>query len=531
MRIAKPGTSLYKTGIYFDNKIHFQLSACELVRETLRRQEGLLADNGALVIHTGEFTGRSPKDKYIVLDDFTRNNVDWNEFNRPIEPADFEKIHESVTGYMNRLPELYIRDCFACADPRFRLGIRVICEKPAGNLFAYNMFIRPKEHELQNFQPDWHVLCAPDLKLDSGTCGTRQHNAAVISFKHKTILIAGTGYTGELKKGIFTVLNFILPYQRNVLSMHCSANIGRDGDTALFFGLSGTGKTTLSADPERKLIGDDEHGWTKDNVFNFEGGCYAKTIDLSADKEPEIFQAIREGALLENVAFYPGTNRVDYSNRHVTENTRVSYPLHYICNSKEPSVAGVPQNIFFLTCDAYGVLPPISKLSPGQAMYQFISGYTAKVAGTEAGVTEPKSTFSACFGAPFIPLHPGRYAQMLGDKLREGKINVWLVNTGWTGGPYGTGSRIKLQYTRSIIKAALNGDLANALYNPHPVFGFNMPDRCPGVPSELLDPEKTWINKEKYLAAAKTLAKQFITNFKKYEGAVTEEIKLAAPTV
>jgi phosphoenolpyruvate carboxykinase (ATP) len=531
MTIAKPASGFNKTGLYSDQKIHFQLPACELIQHTLKRGEGVLSDTGALVIHTGEFTGRSPKDKYLVLDDITQDRVNWNDFNLPIAPEYFNAVHKSVNEYMEGLPELYIRDCFACADPRYRLGIRVMCEKPAGNLFAYNMFIRPKKHELENFQPDWHVFCAPDLKLDPTICGTRQQNAAIISFREKLILIAGTGYTGEIKKGIFTVLNFILPYQRNVLSMHCSANIGKRGDTALFFGLSGTGKTTLSADPERKLIGDDEHGWTKDNIFNFEGGCYAKTIDLSEEKEPEIFQAIREGALLENTSFYPGTNRVDYSNKQITENTRVSYPLNYIRNSQEPSVGNVPRNIFFLTCDAYGVLPPISRLTPEQAMYQFISGYTAKVAGTEAGVNEPKSTFSACFGAPFIPLHPGRYAEMLGEKLREEKVTVWLVNTGWTGGPYGEGSRIKLSYTRAMIKAALNGDLNHVQYIVHPIFKFNMPVDCPGIPASLLDPEKTWINTEKYLSAAKALAQQFISNFKKYESAVSEEINCAAPTM
>ena len=529
MTIARPGSRLSKAGIYTEGNIHFQLSAAELVQHTLRRDEGKLADTGALVIQTGEFTGRCPKDKYIVYDNISRDRVNWNDFNLPISPQYFDAIHETMTGYMNRLPELYIRDCYACADPRYRLGIRVICEKPAGNLFAYNMFIRPKKHEVENFEPDWHVFCAPDLKLDPSVCGTRQQNAAVISFRHQMILIAGTGYTGEIKKGIFTVLNFLLPFQRNVLSMHCSANVGKRGDTALFFGLSGTGKTTLSADPERSLIGDDEHGWTKDNIFNFEGGCYAKTIDLSEEKEPQIFQAIREGALLENTSFFPGTNRVDYANKQVTENTRVSYPLNYIRNSREPSVGNVPQNIFFLTCDAYGVLPPVSRLTPEQAMYQFISGYTAKVAGTEAGVTEPKSTFSACFGAPFIPLHPGRYAEMLGEKLREENVAVWLINTGWTGGPYGTGSRIQLNYTRSMIKAALNGELNDVEYSVHPVFGFQMPNACPGVPATLLDPQKTWIDTDKYLTAAKSLAQQFITNFEKYESAVAEEIKSAAP--
>jgi phosphoenolpyruvate carboxykinase (ATP) len=353
-----------------------------------------------------------------------------------------------MLDYLGDKQEVWIRDAYACADPKFRLNIRVINENPWSNLFAYNMFLRPTEEELENFEPEWHIIQAPGFKADPAVDGTRQHNFAMVSFTHKTILIGGTGYTGEMKKGIFSVLNYILPHDKNVLSMHCSANMGKDKDVAVFFGLSGTGKTTLSADPNRKLIGDDEHGWTDTGIFNFEGGCYAKTIDLSEEKEPEIYNAIRPGALVENVQFFPGTKQIDFCNKYITENTRVSYPLDFISNALEPSMAGLPKNIFFLTCDAYGVLPPVSRLTPGQAMYQFISGYTAKVAGTEAGVTEPKSTFSACFGAPFLPLHPGKYAEMLGNKMRRHQVNVWMVNTGWSGGPYGVGKRMKLGYTR-----------------------------------------------------------------------------------
>ncbi|HEX2845302.1 MAG TPA: phosphoenolpyruvate carboxykinase (ATP), partial [Chitinophagaceae bacterium] len=338
-----------------------------------------------------------------------------------------------------------------------------------------------------------------------------------------------TGYTGETKKGIFTILNYILPFEKDVLSMHCSANMGKDGDTAIFFGLSGTGKTTLSADPSRKLIGDDEHGWTKDNIFNFEGGCYAKTINLTEEKEPEIFRAIRPGALVENVKFFPGTNRINFDDAGITENTRVSYPLDFISNSLEPSIGGLPKNIFFLTCDAFGVLPPISRLTPGQAMYQFISGYTAKVAGTEAGVTEPKSTFSACFGAPFLPLHPGKYAQMLGSKMQEHKVNVWMVNTGWTGGAYGTGNRMKLSYTRAMITAALEGKLNKVDFKPHPVFGVEIPQECPGVPAEILNPRSTWEDKTAYDEKAKFLANLFIKNFEKYKDGVSAEVLAAAP--
>ncbi len=393
------------------------------------------------------------------------------------------------------------------------------------------MFLRPKENELENFKPEWHVISAPDLKLDPKECGTRQHNAAIVSFKRKMILIAGTGYTGETKKGIFTILNYILPHEKNILSMHCSANMGEKGDTAIFFGLSGTGKTTLSADPNRKLIGDDEHGWTDDNIFNFEGGCYAKCINLTAEKEPEIYNAIRKGALVENTAFFPGTNKINFDDASVTENTRVSYPLHFISNAQEPSIGGLPKNIFFLTCDAFGVLPPISKLTPGQAMYQFISGYTAKVAGTEAGVTEPKPTFSACFGAPFLPLHPGKYAQMLGKKMQEHNVNVWMINTGWSGGPYGEGKRMKLNFTRAMITAALDGNLNNVKYIYHPVFGMAIPNECPGVPADVLNPRDTWADKNAYDEKAKYLAGLFIKNFEKYASGVSQEVLDAAPKI
>ncbi len=522
---------LLQIGLKNSNSIHYQLNPEELIQDTLRIGEGKLNDTGALVISTGEFTGRSPKDKFTVKDEITADTVHWNEFNIPIEEKYFDIIHKKAMAHLNQRPEIWVRDCYACADPRYRISVRVINEKPWNNLFAYNMFLRPGEDELENFTPDWQVISCPTLKLDPKECGTRQHNAAVVSFKKKIILICGSGYTGETKKGIFTILNYILPQQKNVLSMHCSANMGNDGDTAIFFGLSGTGKTTLSADPDRKLIGDDEHGWTEDGIFNFEGGCYAKTINLTEEKEPEIFQAIRYGALVENVTFFPGTNKINFDDGSITENTRVSYPLHFISNAIEPSTGGLPKNIFFLTCDAFGVLPPISKLTPGQAMYQFISGYTAKVAGTEAGVTEPKPTFSACFGAPFLPLHPGKYAQMLGDKMEKHKANVWLINTGWTGGAYGTGNRMKLKYTRAMITAALEGKLDNAEYDTHPVFGMAIPKACPGVPKEVLNPRSTWADANAYDEKAKYLGGLFIKNFEKYAGGVSEEILNAAPKI
>ena len=529
--ISMPKEYLVKLGLKHIESIHYQSTPDELIQDTLRMGEGVLTDSGALAIRTGEFTGRSPKDKFTVRDETTKNTVDWNEFNIPLDEKYFHIIHAKITEYLNRQSEVWIRDCYACADPRYRTSIRVITEKPWTNLFAYNMFLRPDEDELEDFKADWHVICAPGLKLDAIECGIRQHNASVVSFRHKTILIAGSGYTGETKKGIFTILNYILPHERNVLSMHCSANMGPDGDTAIFFGLSGTGKTTLSADPNRQLIGDDEHGWTEDNVFNFEGGCYAKLINLSKEKEPEIFNAIRPGAIVENVKFFPGTNQINFDDGSITENTRVSYPLDFISNAQEPSIGNTPKNIFFLTCDAYGVLPPISKLSKEQAMYQFISGYTAKVAGTEAGVTEPKPTFSACFGAPFLPLHPGKYASMLGCKMEKHKVNVWLINTGWTGGTYGKGKRMKLSFTRAMITAALEGRLDKVETVRDPVFGFAIPKEVPGVPTEVLTPKSTWADKNAYDEKAKYLATLFIENFKKYSAELPAGIVNAGPVI
>jgi len=523
-----PRNVLINLGLSSIENVHYQLSPEELTEQTLQRNEGVLNDAGALVISTGEFTGRCPKDKFIVKDDLTADTIDWNEFNLPLDTKYFEQLNKKMLQYISD-KEIWVRDSYACAHPDYRLNIRVIDEDPWSNLFAYNMFLRPTEPELEIFKPDWEIIHAPGFKADPALDGTRQHNFAVINFKKRVILIGGTGYTGEIKKGIFSVLNYILPHDKGVLSMHCSANVGKEGDTAIFFGLSGTGKTTLSADPARKLIGDDEHGWTAKDIFNFEGGCYAKTIDLSEEKEPEIFHAIKPGALVENVSFFEGTNKIDFKNRKITENSRVSYPLNFISNSLDPSVAQTPGNIFFLTADAYGILPPISKLSTGQAMYQYVSGYTAKVAGTETGVTEPKSTFSACFGAPFLPLHPVNYAEMLGKKIREHSVNVWLINTGWTGGAYGTGHRIKLSYTRAMISAALEGKLDNVEYQKDAVFGMMMPTVCPGVPSEILNPRNTWKDKNNYDLEAKKLAALFVKNFEKYASAASEETAAAAP--
>ena len=409
------------------------------------------------------------------------------------------------------------------------MNIRVVTEYAWSNMFAYNMFLRPSDSEIESFNPEWTILNAPGFMADAKVDGTRQHNFAILNFTKKIILIGGTGYTGEIKKGIFSALNFILPHQKNVLPMHCSANIGKNGDTAIFFGLSGTGKTTLSADPNRNLIGDDEHGWSGDTVFNFEGGCYAKCIDLTAEKEPDIFAAVKKGALLENISYFKGTNTVNYEDTTITQNTRVSYPLEHIENIATPSLGKNPKNIFFLTADAFGVLPPLSKLTRGQAMYHFISGYTAKVAGTEAGVIEPQTTFSACFGAPFMPLHPTKYAEMLGKKMDESKVNVWLLNTGWSGGSYGTGERISLKYTRAMITAILNGELEGVDYAKHAIFGLQMPTTCPNVASEILNPRNTWENKAAYDSKANELANSFNKNFEQFAEYANAEILAAAP--
>ncbi|WP_018630107.1 phosphoenolpyruvate carboxykinase (ATP) [Niabella aurantiaca] len=526
-----PEKQLRAAGLNLNNRIHYQLSSEELVEDTLMNGQGRLNDTGALVISTGTFTGRSPGDKFIVRDELTEKTVDWGHFNHPIEERYFDRILEDVRDYLNTRKELWVRDAYACAAPEYGLNIRIVNELPWMNLFAHHLFLRPSEEALESFEPGWHILSAPGLQLDPERCGVRQGNATVVSMKHKMILIAGSSYTGEIKKGIFSILNYLLPEIHNVLSMHCSANVGGNGDTALFFGLSGTGKTTLSTDPGRKLIGDDEHGWDDSRIFNFEGGCYAKCIGLSEEKEPEIYHAVRKGALVENVTFYPGTDQINFNDASITENTRVAYPIYFVENIVPEETGGTPGNIFFLTCDAYGVLPPISRLTREQALYYFISGYTAKVAGTETGVTEPRATFSACFGAPFIPLHPGRYAAMLGDRIAKHGVNVWMVNTGWTGGAYGTGSRIRLSDSRAMIRAALNGSLDPVPYHRDPVFDLMIPDSCPDVNPKILIPRQTWEDPEAYELQAKKLALQFSENFKNYAGMVAEEVKAAGPKV
>ncbi len=506
----------------FKNAKHNWLPAA-LVQRAIEKKEGKLSSSGALAITTGKFTGRSPQDRFIVEDEITKDTVNWGNINKPISQAHFDALLEKTLTYAHGLDEVFSRDSYACASNKYRLYIKTYGEYTWQSIFAYNMFLRPTEEELQNFKEDWTILAFPGVKADPAIHGTRQDNYSIINFSKKMILIGGSGYTGEIKKGIFSVLNFVLPQERNVLSMHCSANVGKDSDTALFFGLSGTGKTTLSNDPDRRLIGDDEHGWSTSNIYNLEGGCYAKTVDLSEAKEPQIFKAIKFGALLENIGYKPDNVTPDYADTSITENTRVSYPIYHIDNIMYNSRGDVPKNIFFLTCDAFGVLPPISKLTKEQAMYQFINGYTAKIAGTEAGITEPQATFSACFGAPFLPLHPTKYAEMLGAKIDEGvtqgdgKINVWLINTGWSGGGYGEGSRMELAYTRAIIKAALGGNLNKVKFRNDNIFDLSIPTQCPDVPNSILNPRDTWKNEADYDVMALKLKNLFIENYKKYQ--------------
>ncbi|WP_228850837.1 phosphoenolpyruvate carboxykinase (ATP) [Aegicerativicinus sediminis] len=513
-------------------KVHWNLDGETLQRLTVENNMGTETENGTLCVNTGKFTGRSPKDRFLVKDDYTKDKVWWGRINKPIAPENFDGLYKEVVGYLSN-KEVYVRDAYVCADPRYRMNVRTITEYPWSNYFIKNMFLRLKKNELKNFEEEWLVICAPGYQAENPSqFGILNGNFSILNFTRKIALVGGSAYTGEMKKGIFSALNLILPVEKNVLPMHCSANVGKEGDTSIFFGLSGTGKTTLSADPDRKLIGDDEHGWTSDNtIFNFEGGCYAKVIDLTEEREPDIFRAIKPGALLENVVFKKYTKDVDYSDSSITQNTRVSYPIEHIKNIQQPSFANNPKNIFFLTCDAFGVLPPVSKLTPGQAAYHFISGYTAKVAGTEAGINEPVPSFSACFGEPFMPLHPTVYAEMLSKKMQEANVNVWLINTGWSGGPYGVGSRIKLKYTRAMITAIFNGELDKVDYEVHPIFGLRMPKYVPGVPTELLDPMNTWLQKGGYISKAIQLAHAFHINFDKFANQASEEIINGGPLI
>jgi phosphoenolpyruvate carboxykinase (ATP) len=508
-----------------NNPIQRNLHSGILVEQAIRRGEGQLADNGALVAYTGKFTGRTPKDKFTVKDPITTDLVNWGDINTAFEPEKFDALFERVVEFL-RGRELYVQDLYAGADPKYRLPIRVINQYAWHNLFVRALFVRPTDEELKTHQPEFTIVSAPEFEADPKRDGTRSEAFIIVNFTRKIILIGGTKYAGEMKKSIFGVMNFLLP-QNNVFPMHCSANVGKHGETALFFGLSGTGKTTLSADPERLLIGDDEHGWSPAGIFNFEGGCYAKCIKLSKESEPQIWNAIHFGSVLENVTLDPHTRVPNYDDDSRTENTRAAYPIDYIEGAVIPGVGTHPKNIIFLTADAFGVLPPISKLSNDQAMYHFLSGYTAKVAGTEAGVKEPQPNFSTCFGAPFMSLRPAVYAEMLGRRLHEHSAQVWLVNTGWFGGPYGTGKRMKLAYTRAMVSAALNGTLSQVEFETDPAFGFTVPKSCPGVPPEFLNARNAWSDKAAYDRAAADLSARFAKNFAKFEA--PENIRKAGP--
>lgn len=520
MVLRKPATELELKG-----KLHRNLSVAQLVEEAIFRKEAILTSNGAIRATTGEFTGRSPKDKYFAKEKAVQSQIDWGTVNQPIEVEKFEKIYARLEEYL-REKELFIFDGFAGADHRYRLPVRVITEYAWHNLFVHQLFIRPTSEELKNHLAQFTVIDVPNFEVDPEEDGTRSKTYIGISFERKVVVIAGTHYAGEMKKSIFTIMNYLLPAQ-GVLPMHCSANVGKDGDVSLFFGLSGTGKTTLSADPERQLIGDDEHGWSDNGVFNFEGGCYAKCIGLTPEKEPQIHGAIKFGSVLENVVL-DDHRTPDYADDSLTENTRAAYPVDYIPNAMIPGVAGHPNVILFLTADAFGVLPPISKLTKEQAMYHFLSGYTSKLAGTERGVTEPEATFSTCFGAPFLPRPAHVYADMLGEKIEKHQVQVYLVNTGWTGGPYGVGQRMNLNYTRAMVAAAISGELKDVPYVQDPHFGLYIPTTCPNVPSELLNPRNTWKDKAAYDAKAKELASRFQENFTKFDG-VAEKIRNAGP--
>jgi phosphoenolpyruvate carboxykinase (ATP) len=509
-------------GLRHPGTVAANLAPAALVEAALRRGEGVLAANGAFVAGTGTCTGRSPRDRFVVAEPAAREAVWWGPINRPMEPDVFDRLHHRVLAYLQGR-DLFVVDASACADPRYRLGVRVVADKAWHALFARCLFRAPAAGPA-----GLTVLCASDMRADPAIDGTRSDVFIVLNLARKLVLIGGTGYAGEIKKAVFSVLNYLLPAQ-GVFPMHCSANVGPDGGTALFFGLSGTGKTTLSADPTRRLIGDDEHGWSAGGVFNLEGGCYAKTILLSADGEPQIYNAIRFGAVLENVVLDPATRVPDYGDDRLTENTRAAYPLDYIARVEPSSRGGHPRTILFLTCDAFGVLPPLSRLTPEQALYHFLSGYTAKVAGTEAGVTDPEATFSTCFAAPFLPLHPARYAELLHQRLREHGSAVWLVNTGWTGGPFGVGRRISLAHTRALVRAALDGSLAGATFAADPVFGVGLPAACPEVPGRILRPRDAWADPAAYDARARQLAGLFEANFKAYAGQVSEAVRQAGP--
>jgi phosphoenolpyruvate carboxykinase (ATP) len=519
---------LARQGLAPRGEVHWNLVTPDLFKAAARRDEGEFAEMGPFVAITTPHTGRSPNDKFVVKEPASEKDVDWGKVNQPISVEKYQLLLTDVRRHLNESPELFVEDLYCGADQAYRLSVRYVSPNAWHMAFVRNMFIRPELTDLPTFDPNFTVLHAPEFQAEPARHGTRTGTFIVLNLAERTILIGGTRYAGELKKSMFTVMNYLLPKQ-GVLSMHCSANIGKAGDTALFFGLSGTGKTTLSADPNRGLIGDDEHGWSAEGIFNFEGGCYAKVINLSPESEPDIYRTTQMfGTVLENVVLDPATKRVKFADQSITENTRASYPLHFIRNYVEGGRGGHPHNVVFLTADAFGVLPPIAKLTPQQAMYYFLSGYTAKVAGTERGVSEPQPTFSACFGAAFLVLHPTRYASMLGELLRQHRSNVWLINTGWSGGPYGTGKRIKLAYTRALVNAALAGEIDDVARQVDPFFGLATPVEVKGVPTGVLNPRRTWPDANAYDAQAKKLAGMFRENFEKF-GSVDPAIKNAGP--
>ena len=511
--------------------LRWNLSEPQLVEETIRRGAGRLARGGPLVVDTTPYTGRSPKDKFVVRQPSIEDEIAWGKVNQPISDGVFDALYLRVCEHLSE-KELFVQDLCGGTDREHQMSVRLVSESPWHALFARNLLVRPSKNELADYAPQYHIVHAPEFEADPARDGTRSEAFVMLNLERRIVMIGGTRYAGEIKKSVFTLLNFLLP-KAGILAMHCSANVGADGDTALFFGLSGTGKTTLSADPERPLIGDDEHGWSEDGVFNFEGGCYAKVIKLDPEAEPEIFECTRRfGTLLENVAMDYNTRRLDLDDASFTENTRAGYPLTHISNSVPDRRGGHPKNVIMLTCDAYGIMPPVAKLTPEQAMYHFISGYTAKVAGTERGMSrEPSAIFSTCFGAPFMALHPSVYANLLGERIAKHKVDCWLVNTGWTGGPYGVGNRMAIAHTRAMINAILNGDLKKVQLKTDPIFGLQVPVSCPNVPDEVLDPRGTWKNPKAYDEKARELAEQFIENFKEYEESVGPEIIAAGPQI
>jgi len=518
---------LEELGLAGSGAVHRNLPPAELIARSLARDEGILAANGALVVKTGEPSGRSPNDRVIVEEGAAAEQVCWGDINLPCKPALFDRLLDKARGYLHDR-DLYVFDGFAGAERTYRLPVRVVADATWHALFAATLFVRPTAIERADFAPGFTVIACGALRASADFDGTRSSVFVGISFTRKLVLILGSMYGGEIKKAVFTVMNYLLP-QRGVLPMHCSANMGEEGDVALFFGLSGTGKTTLSADPSRRLIGDDEHGWSDHSIFNFEGGCYAKTIRLSERSEPQIHHAIKFGSILENVIVDPQTRAIDYDSDFLTENTRATYPIEHIPGAVLGGVGDHPRNVFFLTCDAFGVLPPISRLTPEMASYHFLSGFTSKVAGTEVGIDTPRPTFSACFGAPFMPLPPGRYAEMLAERLSWHETDCWLVNTGWSGGPYGTGRRMSIDLTRSLLRAALDGSLAEAESVPHPVLQVLVPQHCACVADDVLDPRATWADKDAYDEAARKLARMFRQNFSQYEGQVSPEVAAAGP--